>query len=107
MGAAGSRALASAMSDGSEAVAPGSRSWGLENFGNTCYANSVLQALYACTAFRERALQYHADRERGATKDAAGEEHLLACLAELFASVRARLEAHAARRDAARCVAGR
>jgi ubiquitin carboxyl-terminal hydrolase 12/46 len=90
MGAAGSRVLASAMSDGSEAVTPGSRSWGLENFGNTCYANSVLQALYACTAFRERTLAYHAERERGATKDAASEEHLLACLAELFASVRPR-----------------
>ncbi|KXS11894.1 cysteine proteinase [Gonapodya prolifera JEL478] len=26
---------------------------GLENFGNTCYANSVLQALYHCRPFRE------------------------------------------------------
>jgi len=29
------------------------RLWGIENFGNTCYCNSVLQALYACEPFRE------------------------------------------------------
>lgn len=28
------------------------RLWGLENFGNTCYCNSVLQALYACEPFK-------------------------------------------------------
>ena len=66
--------------------APATRTWGLENFGNTCYANSVLQALYACGPFRERALVYHAERT-AAKADA--DEHLLAALAELFASVRA------------------
>ncbi|CCO30085.1 hypothetical protein BN14_04109 [Rhizoctonia solani AG-1 IB] len=27
--------------------------FGMENFGNTCYANSVLQALYFCDPFRQ------------------------------------------------------
>ncbi|KAL9940750.1 hypothetical protein V8E36_000238 [Tilletia maclaganii] len=31
---------------------------GFENFGNTCYANSVLQALYHCQPFRESLLKH-------------------------------------------------
>eukprot|EP00871_Galdieria_phlegrea_P003716 jgi/Galph1/4345/GphlegSOOS_G3025.1 len=34
------------------------RYFGFENFGNTCYCNSVLQALYFCKPFRERILAY-------------------------------------------------
>lgn len=34
------------------------RLWGLENFGNTCYCNSVLQALYACDPFRQFVASY-------------------------------------------------
>ncbi|KZO91518.1 cysteine proteinase [Calocera viscosa TUFC12733] len=30
-----------------------SKMFGMENFGNTCYANSVLQALYFCQPFRD------------------------------------------------------
>ena len=33
---------------------------GLENFGNTCYCNSVLQALYHCQPFKQLLLEYHA-----------------------------------------------
>lgn len=32
--------------------------YGLVNFGNTCYCNSVIQALYFCRPFREKVLQY-------------------------------------------------
>ncbi|GJQ10804.1 hypothetical protein GpartN1_g4989.t1 [Galdieria partita] len=34
------------------------RYFGFENFGNTCYCSSVLQALYFCKPFRERVLAY-------------------------------------------------
>ena len=48
----------------------------LVQFGNTCYANSVLQALYFCLPFREQVLLYkHPEGEK---------ETLLSALSELF-----------------------
>ncbi|KAF0294758.1 Ubiquitin carboxyl-terminal hydrolase 46 [Amphibalanus amphitrite] len=54
--------------------------FGLVNFGNTCYSNSVLQALYFCRPFREKVLEYKARNKR--TK-----ETLLTCLADLFYNI--------------------
>ena len=52
----------------------------LLQFGNTCYSNSVLQALYFCRPFREKVLEYKARNKR--TK-----ETLLTCLADLFYNI--------------------
>ncbi|KAF6000922.1 hypothetical protein F1559_002888 [Cyanidiococcus yangmingshanensis] len=42
---------------------------GLVNYGNTCYANSIIQALYFCVPFRKEILTFYAElqrrRERG------------------------------------------
>ena len=51
-----------------------------QQFGNTCYINSVLQALYFCKPFRDKVLEYKAKNKR--TK-----ETLLACLADLFYNI--------------------
>lgn len=65
---------------GSEQFPPNEHYFGLVNFGNTCYSNSVLQALYFCRPFREKVLEYKAKNKR--TK-----ETLLTCLADLFYSI--------------------
>uniref|UniRef100_A0A8D2KUY0 ubiquitinyl hydrolase 1 n=1 Tax=Varanus komodoensis TaxID=61221 RepID=A0A8D2KUY0_VARKO len=53
--------------------------FGLVNFGNTCYCNSVLQALYFCRPFREKVLAYKNQPRK--------KESLLTCLADLFHSI--------------------
>jgi ubiquitin carboxyl-terminal hydrolase 12/46 len=76
MGAAGSK-LEKALGD---QFPEGERYFGLENFGNTCYCNSVLQALYFCVPFREQLIEYYSNNK--SLTDS--EENLLTCLADLF-----------------------
>ncbi|KAK0043017.1 ubiquitin carboxyl-terminal hydrolase 12, partial [Biomphalaria pfeifferi] len=66
---------------GSEQFPSNEHYFGLVNFGNTCYCNSVLQALYFCRPFREKVLQYK-HQVKSLKK-----ETLLTCLADLFYSV--------------------
>ncbi|XP_011178213.1 ubiquitin carboxyl-terminal hydrolase 46 [Zeugodacus cucurbitae] len=65
---------------GSDLFPPNEHYFGLVNFGNTCYSNSVLQALYFCKPFREKVLEYKAKNKRP-------KETLLSCLADLFYNI--------------------
>ncbi|XP_074595587.1 ubiquitin-specific protease 12/46 [Brevipalpus obovatus] len=66
-----------------ESAAANERYFGMANFGNTCYCNSVLQALYFCRPFREKVLEYKARNKRVPPN----KETLLACLADLYHSI--------------------
>ncbi|KAJ3679604.1 hypothetical protein LUZ60_017615 [Juncus effusus] len=79
MGSAGSK-LEKALGDH---FPEGERYFGLENFGNTCYCNSVLQALYFCIPFREQLLNYYTNSKNQGD----GEENILTCLADLFVQI--------------------
>jgi len=70
------------------------RYFGFENFGNTCYCNSVLQALYFCIPFRESLLHYYANYSPNKNSNAldrnsseSNEDNLLICLCELFNTI--------------------
>ena len=63
-------------------------------FGNTCYANSVIQALYFCKPFREKVLAYKEDKQQvqqqqPEKKEKAGAEgeSLLSVLGDLFVQI--------------------
>ncbi|PWN29706.1 cysteine proteinase [Jaminaea rosea] len=45
--------------------------WGLENFGNTCYANSIVQALYFCRPLRDAILSAAIESQPSADRKAA------------------------------------
>eukprot|EP01114_Cavostelium_apophysatum_P023139 TRINITY_DN8623_c0_g1_i1.p1 TRINITY_DN8623_c0_g1~~TRINITY_DN8623_c0_g1_i1.p1 ORF type:complete len:343 (-),score=70.53 TRINITY_DN8623_c0_g1_i1:56-1084(-) len=60
------------------------RYFGFENYGNTCYGNSVLQALYFCLPFRESLISHYINSKGSEKGD---EETLLSCLCELFYNI--------------------
>ena len=81
MGSSSSRLQQALKSPDTFNLSPKTRYYGFENFGNTCYCNAVLQALYHCSAFRAR-LRAYAAHLAGASD--AADRSLLLALAHLF-----------------------
>ncbi|KAL4001880.1 Ubiquitin carboxyl-terminal hydrolase family protein [Acanthocheilonema viteae] len=73
---------------GSDNLLSNEHFYGLVNFGNTCYCNSVIQALYFCRPFREKILQYKQQLKKSYDKESGRDkENLLTCLADLFHNI--------------------
>lgn len=67
-----SAAAAAVGGGGSTLSAPANRFFGMENFGNTCYCNSVLQCLYYTKPFRDEVLAFAKDDSRARKRSVPG-----------------------------------
>lgn len=81
----GANASALVKDIGPEQFPPNEHYFGFINFGNTCYCNSVLQALFFCPPFREKVLQYR--QQQNGKHGGSKKETLLSCLCDLFHNI--------------------
>uniref|UniRef100_A0A8R1IAI2 ubiquitinyl hydrolase 1 n=1 Tax=Caenorhabditis japonica TaxID=281687 RepID=A0A8R1IAI2_CAEJA len=83
MGANGSSQLEREISTSDTVSSNNEHYYGLVNFGNTCYCNSVIQALFFCRPFREKILSY----KQSLKKSGNSKDNLVTCLADLFHNI--------------------